>query len=427
MTVFHKEEHFSFNIPLNIIEKSEDGDWRIGGIASTENKDFQGEVVKIEGLDISTLSKNGFFNQDHKKGFENILGKVDFAEKREDPEVGKHLYVEGKLFKTQPASQAAWNIMQELEKGDASKRMQMSVEGKILKREGKDKKVIAKAKVENVALTLNPINEHTFASFVKSFEGCQIDDEVIEKGGPGSGPRPGHSKKTSLVDHVYSSLDVLPQKRTPEQHHDMMLDLSGKIAKKIKGKEQDSDHVWTSIHDTVQGHTSENQEKHMDMVHKIHSTLMNKLKKSEDEVVVTLSKATCDKLLEYADSKKDLKQYIYDLCKGMSVEERNKVFKTLIKAKETLKKDLTATHSYATQLPSERTGGDVMTQESIDGVGKKKKKKKIEKSEKEAIKSIVMKAKEKYPNASLKDLVRITSEKVKERSVPKTSGEDVKG
>jgi len=177
-----KTKNFSFNIPVKLVKGKDKEEWRIGGVASTEHKDFQGEIVKIDGLDISTLSKNGFFNEDHKKGFKNVLGKIDFVEKRKNDDVGKHLYVEGKLFQSQPSSKAAWNILNELGKSDSGKKMQLSVEGKIIKRTGKDKKVVQKAKIENIALTLNPINDYTFASFVKSFQ--DFENEKLKEEGP---------------------------------------------------------------------------------------------------------------------------------------------------------------------------------------------------------------------------------------------------
>lgn len=294
------EEKFNFNIPLEILGKGDkEGEWRIGGIASTENKDFQGEVVQIDGLDISTLAKNGFFNQDHKKGFENILGKIDKAEKRQTDEDGKHLYVEGRLFKTQPAAQAAWNIMNELDKSEdlTGKRMQLSVEGKVQKRIGKDKKVIAKAKVDNIALTLNPINDHTFANFLKSLEGMKS------------------SKEESTIDSEF--------------------------------------------------------------------------------VNVSLHKSVIEKLNEYVDNKKSFKDHIYDVAEQMDEIEQKSFLRVL-------KKALTSTYSYASELPSERTGGDVMTQESLDRKKKKKKKK---------LKDIVYTIKKSFPSINLEQLVKTVFER----------------
>ena len=48
-------DNFKFNVPLDIIKSDDDG-WKVKGIASTEDKDLQGEIVKQQGLDISVLN-----------------------------------------------------------------------------------------------------------------------------------------------------------------------------------------------------------------------------------------------------------------------------------------------------------------------------------------------------------------------------------
>ena len=58
--------------------------------------------------------------------------------------------------------------MQHCKKNNRPPRVQMSIEGKILKREGKDRKVITKAKIDKIALTLDPVNRSTYADLVKS-------------------------------------------------------------------------------------------------------------------------------------------------------------------------------------------------------------------------------------------------------------------
>src|SRR4051812_19657719 len=69
-----KDEKFSVVIPATI-EKSEEGDWRVFGLASTPKRDLQGEVVSLKGLDLSPIEKGrGVFNFDHKKGPENTIG-----------------------------------------------------------------------------------------------------------------------------------------------------------------------------------------------------------------------------------------------------------------------------------------------------------------------------------------------------------------
>lgn len=163
---------FNFHIPVEI-EKSKDGkDWFIRGLASTEDIDGQNEIILQRGLDISHLKKGlGLFNFDHNNDPQNIIGQITNADQTEEG-----LYVEGYLFKNQPQAQSIYNIMSSLKKG-AKRRVQMSIEGKVLDRKGNK---IAKAKVLNVALTLNPVNTKTYAEFVKSFA-HQVDSDSNEE------------------------------------------------------------------------------------------------------------------------------------------------------------------------------------------------------------------------------------------------------
>ena len=51
-------------------------------IAATEACDTAGETLSIQGADISDLlAGKGFFNDNHAKGFGNVLGRVTFAKK----------------------------------------------------------------------------------------------------------------------------------------------------------------------------------------------------------------------------------------------------------------------------------------------------------------------------------------------------------
>src|SRR5271157_1993804 len=54
----------------------------IEGVASTEKRDQQGEILDIDGADISTLTdKRGFVNSDHSGRFEHLVGRVIGAKK----------------------------------------------------------------------------------------------------------------------------------------------------------------------------------------------------------------------------------------------------------------------------------------------------------------------------------------------------------
>src|SRR4051812_39591731 len=115
-----ESEKFKVIIPASL-EKSEDGEWRVYGLASTSRKDLQGEVVDLKGLDLAPIQKGrGVFNFDHKKGPENTVGAID-AFKLTD----KGLYLGGYLFKEHDRAKAIRQIMTSLKKSDKG-RMGMS-------------------------------------------------------------------------------------------------------------------------------------------------------------------------------------------------------------------------------------------------------------------------------------------------------------
>lgn len=176
-----KEKKFSFEIPVNI-KKGEDGVMKVSGIASTEHKDLQDEIVKLHGLDISELQAgNGIFNDDHKRGIENVVGIIEDAKITSDG-----LFVKGELFDDEKGRKY-YNIMNYCEKNNKEPRVGMSIEGIISKRDGDDGKIIAAAKIDKVALTLNPVNKNTYATLLKSLEAQEDllkllgDDEEAEK------------------------------------------------------------------------------------------------------------------------------------------------------------------------------------------------------------------------------------------------------
>lgn len=143
--------------------KSEDGDWKVMGLASTSSRDLQGEVVDQKGLDLTPLDmKKGVFNWDHKKGPENTIGVIDSYKKSQDG-----LLLSGRLLKNHSRAKAVYEIMSSLNKSDTG-RMGMSIEGVIKERAGDNGKVIKRAIIHSCALTMNPVNTDTHASLIKS-------------------------------------------------------------------------------------------------------------------------------------------------------------------------------------------------------------------------------------------------------------------
>jgi hypothetical protein len=165
-----KNDDFKFIIPATI-SKGKDGEWRVAGIASTSTVDRQGEVIVPEGIDATPIAKGkGFFNWDHDNSPENTVGVLDSYKKGSGG-----MYVEGRLFKNHTRAKAVYEIMSSLNKGDAG-RIGMSVEGKVIERDPTNPSIIRRCLIKNVALTMNPVNQDTYADIVKSMSGDALVD-----------------------------------------------------------------------------------------------------------------------------------------------------------------------------------------------------------------------------------------------------------
>lgn len=178
-----KDKSFKFFVPVDLVkskDKDDLGEWKIKGIASTPDEDLQGELVDQDGLDISLLKAGrGLLNWDHQKGPENVLGQIEDANFIKGTN-GKNLEIEGYLFKNQERAKSVYNIMNSVKKANGS-RIHMSIEGKILQRDLYNPKSIRKARIDKVALTLDPVNPHTYADLVKSLNTPEEDVEMETK------------------------------------------------------------------------------------------------------------------------------------------------------------------------------------------------------------------------------------------------------
>lgn len=155
-------DDFKFVIPAEI-SKSKDGEWRVAGLASTSSVDRQGEIIIPEGIDATPIAKGkGFFNWDHDNSPENTVGVLDSYKKGSGG-----MYVEGRLFKNHTRAKAIYEIMSSLNKGDTG-RIGMSVEGKVIERDKNNPSIIKRCLIKNVALTMSPVNQDTYADIVKS-------------------------------------------------------------------------------------------------------------------------------------------------------------------------------------------------------------------------------------------------------------------
>jgi hypothetical protein len=165
-----RELPFNFEMPVDFFEKANAAPGkqrRIGGIASIETDDKQKEQLLARGLDFSEAISDGWFNDNHSKDTDAVIGfpeETRMFKKGELLPSGKHApaaghWVEGYLLEDYPRADRIWKLGKSLQK--TGRRLGFSVEGKVLKRAGLNKsgsRIIAKAKVRNIAITNCPVN-----------------------------------------------------------------------------------------------------------------------------------------------------------------------------------------------------------------------------------------------------------------------------
>lgn len=164
----------------------------IDGIGTSENIDSSGEVISLQGLDISSLEVDGVFNWEHKADLPGqIVGKILKAKKifsEKDAEDDRqlfywdkfktpYLYVMGELFDdyNESAKEVAGFFQYDADKGNDDKNnvLGFSIEGMKGNKEGM---VIKKSIARKVTLTNTPCNKAAIARSMKSKEDSRKDD-----------------------------------------------------------------------------------------------------------------------------------------------------------------------------------------------------------------------------------------------------------
>ena len=155
---------------------------RLGGIASTMDKDSDGEFLDPKGFDIEPLMKSGTVNWHHQaKGAPaTIVGEPSKGEIRPEG-----LYIETDLYPSSKIARDVYELALTLAKDSKTRRLGYSIEGKVLQRKSNDKKspdykIITKASITGVAITHQPKNAQTFADIIKG-EGSDPEEDEEEK------------------------------------------------------------------------------------------------------------------------------------------------------------------------------------------------------------------------------------------------------
>lgn len=195
----------------------------IHGIAASEAVDTANEILKIDGLDISTLDKDGVFNYEHQSSLAgHVVGKVLYAKKifSEDDcsnPLEKHfwnkvklpfLYVVGELFDGvghQQASEVAAMLRYDAEQKKSSTKKNLvnfSIEGAKLETK---KGIIKEAIARKVTITTHPANKSCVAELLSPQEYQMYISSLVKS-----------ENVTNDLFKAYSlgSLDVAPSDRT---------------------------------------------------------------------------------------------------------------------------------------------------------------------------------------------------------------------
>lgn len=172
MIDFVRDEDFSFWLPMEII-KADPKDKKKGkrrliqGIASTPDEDLQKEIVEARGIDFSYFLKYGYYNNDHKPGFENKVGQP-----MECRVTSKGLWTKGFLFDNHRIADSIWELANALEASQADRKLGFSIQGKVTRRAGRK---ILKCWIQDIAITAAPINTNTWIDVVKSLAALPED------------------------------------------------------------------------------------------------------------------------------------------------------------------------------------------------------------------------------------------------------------
>ena len=177
-----KDIDFRFWVPLDIIKgkDKEDNDvMKLGGVASTSDKDSDGEILDPNGFDLSIFKSAGTCNWHHqsKASPSAIIGEPTLAEIRK----GK-LYVEVELYKDSKMANEVYELAKVFEKNSKTRRLGFSVEGKATERDPLDDKIIKKAIITGLAVTHLPKCPSTLAQIIKGeTDGLGVADDELDK------------------------------------------------------------------------------------------------------------------------------------------------------------------------------------------------------------------------------------------------------
>lgn len=184
----------TFEVPLSFVKSyvgdyvSPAGEKKIGkiieGIASTEEKDQQGEIVMQDKMDCSYLLEKGYLNWNHSHSPEDQIGKPLEVIKMEGgpttPGNRPATFFRALLLEGVPRAEAVWTLANSLAnvQGIGSDRsLGFSVEGGVRVRQGH---LLVETVVRHMAATHEPVNAQSIARCVMAkSQGFKVHESVL--------------------------------------------------------------------------------------------------------------------------------------------------------------------------------------------------------------------------------------------------------
>ena len=164
-------EYFNFWTPISSIKKGENGrseEMLIEGIASTNEKDADGEHLDPRGFELNELLTKGYLNWHHDINEPtSIIGEPLQAEVTELDNGYHGLFIKGRLFVGNKKAEQVYSLAKALEKSGSKRRLGFSVEGKVIERDLADSTHIKKSKITNIAITPLPKNRGSVMNISK--------------------------------------------------------------------------------------------------------------------------------------------------------------------------------------------------------------------------------------------------------------------
>lgn len=169
---------FKFFIPEVDIEKATDSKGQekmiFKGVASTTQKDTDGQTLDPRGFDLSFFKDAGFINWNHqaKNNPSAIIGEPMIARINANNE----FYIEAELYADSKLARETYELADTLKKNSKSRKLGWSVEGKTLATDPLNPSKVTRALITGIAVTPTPKNGGTWLDLLK---GELIDEDYI--------------------------------------------------------------------------------------------------------------------------------------------------------------------------------------------------------------------------------------------------------